>query len=506
MLFNSFEFIFVFLPVCAVVYHVALGALGRRAAMAWLIAASLFFYGYERPAFSALLAASVLFNYAVGAALARGRGGRALLVFGVAANLGILAYFKYFNFFINPMSVEAGHGFATVNLLLPAGISFYTLERIAHLVEHSRGRAGAPDFLSFCGAATFFPRLTAGPIVYHNELIPQMQSNERAGVSIQDISVGITMFAIGLFKKEFLAASAAPIVDIVFKHAGAGDAITIFEAWAAAFAFVIQIFFDFSGYTDMAMGCARIFGFRLPVNFNRPFAAADIIDFWRRWHITLSRFLRDYVYFPLGGGRRGAARRYVNIMITMLLCGLWHGSGWNFIAWGVAFGGVVVATHAWRRVRPRPDAPGMLRGQFQIALTFIIVAAAGVLFRAETMRAAADMFHAMFGFNGVSLPPELAGALGFARGFIQFNGLTTTGMNLPGALLTLTALYAACRLLPTTQEFLARFDPALGFEPAHAARGPRWAPSWQWALPMAAIAVAGLCGLFDVSHFIYFRF
>lgn len=498
---NSFVFLLAFLPASAVVYHAACRTLGRRAAVAWLIAASLFFYGYERPAFSALLAASVVFNYAVGAALARGRGGRTLLIFGVAANLGIIAFFKYFNFFINP-----GHGFAAVNLLLPAGISFYTLERIAHLVEQSRGRAAAPDFLCFCGAAAFFPRLTAGPIVYHDELMPQMHGSERKGISLQDVSAGLTMFAIGLFKKEILAAAAAPIVDIVFKHAQAGDAVTIFEAWAAAFAFLIQIFFDFSGYTDMALGSARIFGFRLPVNFNRPFAASDIIDFWRRWHITLSRFLRDYVYFPLGGGRPGNARRYLNIMITMLVCGLWHGSGWNFIAWGGLLGLFIIITHTLQRASGS-RAPGAgIRARLAALIPFVLVSAATTLVRAEDVTSAAGMFRAMLGFNGISLPPELAGPLRFLGGPVVFHGLTTTGMNLPGALFTLTALYAACRLLPTTQEFLARFEPALGFDPPQAARGVRWAPTWKWALPMAALAAAGLSGLFEVSHFIYFRF
>jgi len=351
VLFNSYAFLFVFLPATLLVFMAARRG-GPGLALGALTLASLGFYGWWDPRFLALLLGSAVANFAFGRALmARPADARRpWLVAGVVFNLGLLGWFKYAGF-LSANLAALGAPTPVLDIVLPVGISFFTFQQIAYLVDVSRGlsdRYGFRDYLLF---VAFFPQLIAGPIVHHREMMPQLLTGR--GPRAEDFAIGATLFAAGLFKKVVLADSLAPFASPVFAAADAGLAVTTAEAWGAALAYALQLYFDFSGYSDMALGLARLFGVRLPINFDSPYQATSLIDFWRRWHMTLSRFLRDYLYIPLGGNRQGPARRWVNLMITMALGGLWHGAGWGFLIWGLIHGAGLAANHAWRSAAPR---------------------------------------------------------------------------------------------------------------------------------------------------------
>ena len=346
MLFNSFVFIFAFLPAVLIGFHL-LARKGRYdEALAWLVLASLFFYGWWKPPYLALLIGSVCFNYCLGAALER-RHSKPVLIAGIIGNLGSIGYFKYYNFFVGNLSGIWGVDWQFEEIILPLGISFFTFQQITFLVDAYRGSAKSCGFLRYCLFVTFFPQLVAGPIVHHKEILPQFAEGRALKITAYNLYVGITLFVIGLFKKVVLADNIAPYADGVFRAAEDGVALTFFESWAGSLAYTFQLYFDFSGYSDMAIGLGRMFGFGLPINFFSPYKARNIIEFWRRWHITLSRFLREYLYIPLGGNRKGHYRHYANLMITMFLGGLWHGAGWTFIIWGGLHGLFLCINHSW---------------------------------------------------------------------------------------------------------------------------------------------------------------
>jgi|SaaInlStandDraft_6_1057023.scaffolds.fasta_scaffold27026_2 alginate O-acetyltransferase complex protein AlgI len=331
MLFNSYIFIFLFLPIVLLGFHL-IGKQGHhRVAIAWLVGVSLFFYGWWNPAYLGLMLVSILFNYGVGVSL--GRTPRKLskkpvLIFGVVVNLALLGYFKYANFFVDSLNSITGTNIVLLQVILPLAISFFTFQQIAYLIDAWRGETKEYNFLHYCLFVTFFPQLIAGPIVHHKEMLPQFAKDVVYKLRSKHIAIGLTVFSIGLFKKVVLADGVSVYATPMFDAAEAGVLLTFFEAWGGALAYSFQLYFDFSGYSDMAIGLARMFGIRLPLNFNSPYKATSIIDFWRRWHITLSRFLRDYLYIPLGGSRcRGEPRRFINVMVTMVLGGLWHGAG-----------------------------------------------------------------------------------------------------------------------------------------------------------------------------------
>jgi alginate O-acetyltransferase complex protein AlgI len=443
MLFNSSVFVFAFLPITLIGFFL-IGSQGwRRAAMAWLVLASMFFYGWFRWQYLLLFAILVLFNYYYGVKLAherrRGRANRASLAVGLAVNLLVLAYFKYANFFITNTNWAFGSHFSLLNIVLPLGISFFTFQKIAYLVDAYRGDAEEYSLLDFSLFVMYFPQLIAGPIVHHKEMIPQFRRPAILRPSAADLATGLTLFTIGLVKKIIIADTVVGWSDPVFAAARAGSVLPLAEAWTGAIAFSFQIYFDFSGYTDMALGLALMIGIRLPLNFNSPYKATGIIDFWRRWHMTLSRFLRDYVYFPLGGNRRGKPRRYVNLMATMLLGGLWHGAAWTFVAWGGLHGLYLIVNHAWRALRGRrPEDAGVVEVWAARIVTFLAVVVAWVFFRAEG-------FHAAFRM---------------VRGMIGMNGITTPGQA-PSHLAELLILLVMVWLLPNSQELLSRFRPTI---------------------------------------------
>ncbi len=415
MLFNSIEFIFVFLPVVLLVFYM-IGSYGNhRVAISWLVGASLFFYGWWNPAYLGLILASILFNYAMGAALVSGNGrshARYLLAVGVACNLAILAYFKYANFFVENLNTLSGSSYHLETIILPLAISFFTFQQITFLVDASRGETREYNFLHYSLFVTFFPQLIAGPIVHHREMLPQFAKNSIYRINQSNLAIGLAIFLLGLFKKVVLADGVAAYATPVFDAAESGVVITFFEAWAGALAYTFQLYFDFSGYSDMAIGIARMFNINLPLNFNSPYKAVNIIEFWRRWHMTLSRFLRDYLYFPLGGNRKGQPRRYVNLMITMLLGGLWHGAGWTFVAWGFMHGIFLVINHAWHGLRrllgSEPGSLGFPGRSVAWLVTFLSVVVSWVMFRAESFESATNILQGMAGMNGFILPAQVA--------------------------------------------------------------------------------------------------
>ena len=389
-------------------------AIGKRGhhkyAISWLVGASLFFYGWWNPAYLGLILVSILFNYVTGTALRYpGRHGsnKGLLILGVAGNLGLLGYFKYANFFVSNLNSILAADFHLETIILPLAISFFTFQQITYLVDSYRGETHEPNFLRYCLFVTFFPQLIAGPIVHHKEMIPQYAKDRVYSLNPKLFAAGITLFVIGLFKKVVLADGIAAYATPVFNAAEVGAALTFFEAWIGALAYTFQLYFDFSGYSDMAIGLGGMFGIQLPWNFNSPYKAKNIIEFWRRWHITLSRFLKDYVYIPLGGNRKGRVRRYLNVMITMVLGGLWHGAGWTFVIWGTLHGLYLLINHGWRALRQAlghdlNSTSWWGRGMAQV-VTFTAVVVGWVFFRSETLGGAIHILLTMFGANGLSL-------------------------------------------------------------------------------------------------------
>ena len=353
MLFNSYAFIFIFLPITMVGYWL-LVRWWPDTCVVWLSAASLAFYAGWNPRYIPLLMASVVGNYAFSKLIRRARrtsGRRAfgILTCAIVSNLALLGYFKYANFFVEVVQEATGLNYSVGAIILPLGISFFTFTQIAFLVDLSRGETSNLSFPKYFLFVTFFPHLIAGPILHHASIIPQFSwpRDQRK----RDLEVGIAIFIFGLFKKVIIADSLTKFVTPVFDIAAQGHGLGLVESWAGVVAFSLQLYFDFSGYSDMAIGLARMCGVRFPLNCASPYKAHNIIGFWRRWHMTLSQFLRDYLYIPLGGNRRGSARRYINLIVTMVLGGLWHGASWTFVLWGTLHGIYLVLNHAWQFCR-----------------------------------------------------------------------------------------------------------------------------------------------------------
>jgi len=409
MLFNSPPFLFVFLPVTLLTTWAGLRLFGRTAGVAVLIAASLVFYASWHVWAVAVLLASTAANLVVAYGLIgadRLMVRRGMLVAGLLANVAVLGYFKYTNFFIANLDRISGLDIPLAKIVLPLGISFYTFQKIGFLVDVYERKITEIRPLEFLLMVSFFPQLIAGPIVHYRDIVPQLMRSLR--VEARSIALGLSLFAVGLAKKAVLADALAVYARPRFLEAAHGP-VEFFSGWIGALSYTFQIYFDFSGYCDMAIGLALMFNIVLPVNFNSPYKSASIIDFWRTWHMTLSRFLRDYVYVPLGGNRRGSLRRYVNLLLVMLVGGLWHGAAWTFVAWGAIHGAYLLVNHLWR-------AAGLALPRFLAwPLTFLAVAVAWVPFRAESLAAAFRMLKGMAGMGGFQLPYLVAAALHVTR-------------------------------------------------------------------------------------------
>lgn len=418
MLFSSQIFLLVFLPAVVFAYHAAPAR--RDVRLVLLLVASFVFYGWWDPRFLPLLGGTIAVNWLAVRAWAATRRG-AVLIAAVVFNLGLLGLFKYANFFAESVLSLAGVAFEPWTIVLPLGISFFTFQQISYLVDLKRGEAEPYGLIEYACFVSFFPQLIAGPIVRHNELIPQFARAPAAAADFERIGRGLALFVLGLGKKVLLADELAPIADAGFDFA-AGGAPGTAAAWQAALAYSLQLYFDFSAYSDMAMGLAALFGFDLPLNFDAPYRALSIREFWRRWHMTLSRFLRDYLYIPLGGSRAGSARTLAAIMGTMLMCGLWHGAGWTFVAWGGLHGAAVVVNRAWlAHGRPLPPALAW-------ALTLLFVIVGWVLFRAEDFGTAMTVLEAMAGAGGAVLADDEAWWLVAAGSVLALFGPTNVAL------------------------------------------------------------------------------
>lgn len=517
MLFNSAEFLFLYLPILLFVFF-QVGKHSHRLAATWLTAGSLFFYGWWNPIYLGLLLASIIFNFLLGYTIAKGsdigsRRRKRLLVFGLVGNLALLGYYKYANFFIDTFNAALGAEYGFAEIILPLGISFFTFTQIAFLVDAARGEAKEFDFIHYGLFVTYFPHLIAGPVLHHKEMMPQFRQSAVYRFNHEFFTVGLTVFALGLFKKVVLADGVAPYAAPVFAMAEAGESLHLFQAWGGALAYTLQLYFDFSGYSDMAIGLSYMIGVRLPLNFNSPYKAASITEFWRRWHMTLSRFLRDYLYIPLGGNRKGDARRYINLMATMLLGGLWHGAGWTFVIWGGLHGIYLVIHQAWLGLRKRLGhdlAQSTSLGRvFGVGLTFVVVVIGWVFFRAQSFDGALAVLRAMFGFNGVTLPDAIALRLGEVAPLLVKVGVVFTpggGGNFVMNYLWIVALLPIVFLAPNTQQIMVRFKPALDCPHAGQHNQFVWRPGRGWAVLMAVVLTAGLLSLAQPSEFLYFQF
>lgn len=432
MIFNSFEFIFVFLPIVLLLYYL-IGRIHIPFAKAWLLVASLFFYAYWNPAYLPLVLVSMIVNYVIGTYIGRSEKPKlrkTFLVIGIVFNVGLLSYYKYFDFFIKNVNGLFETNLPLLQLVLPLAISFYTFTQIAYLIDSYRMETKEYNFLNYGLFVTFFPHLIAGPIVHHKQLAPQFNERESYFISYQNISKGLLIFAIGLFKKVGIA-------DVFANWANTGysnvDSLTFVDSWITTLSYTLQLYFDFSGYSDMAIGLALLFNIVMPINFNSPYKALDIQDFWRRWHITLSHFLTTYLYIPLGGNRKGASRTYINIFIIFLVSGIWHGAGWTFVIWGVMHGLASVICRWWKRAGySMPKVMAWIT-------TFLFVHLAWVFFRAVSFGEAITVLKAMFGFSGFYLPTSIRqwvpglsaewfAALPFADPPLQLIGIILIGL------------------------------------------------------------------------------
>jgi alginate O-acetyltransferase complex protein AlgI len=529
MLFNSHEFLFLFLPATLLGFYL-LGRTSRQAAILWLILTSLVFYGWWRPLNILIIAPSIAINYLLASFLFRlsQKGdspslSRAVLLIGILFNVVFLGFFKYADFVYGTVNDVFGANLILLHVILPLGISFITFQKIAFLIDVQAGRVKAFTFREYCTFVLFFPQLIAGPIVHYREMMPQFAA-ATCRFDKENFAVGLTLLFFGLFKKGVLADNIAPLITPIYQHSAAGGQTSFLLAWMAAVGFTLQIYFDFSGYTDMALGLGRFFGIKLPPNFNSPLKASSIIDFWLRWHITLTRFLTAYIYNPLVlsltrrraakgqpgfGGRNPPVGAFVSLLIgplimTMFISGLWHGAGYGFIIWGLIHGVYLVVNHGWRvyaahRWRDRAAYARVMKPAGW-ALSFVSVTTAMIFFRAATVRSAVDLVKGVFGLNGAALPHGAAAIT------------ATYGTDIKLAAMWVAILLFIALVCPNTLEILAPYEPALGVKPASTApalggfRIPAWGPSLPWAVAISALAAVAIFYTGGPSEFLYWQF
>ncbi len=507
MLFSSYVFVFCFLPVVLAGFAVLARFSGREAAALWLVAASFFFYGWWNPAFVPLLAGSIAFNYALGRLidLARpsSRTQSVLLGFGIACNLAALVYFKYLASILGFLRLHGWTGLALNDPALPLGISFFTFTQIGFLIDLRHGAVREKGLASYLLFVTFFPHLIAGPVLHHREMMPQFAAAATYRLSGESILVGLTIFSIGLAKKV-LADQLSTIAAAGFSGA---DGLALLPAWEAALGYSLQLYFDFSGYSDMAIGIARLFNIRFPANFNSPYKAQSVIDYWQRWHMTLTRYLTLYLYNPtsLWIARRRAARglpmgRHLSAsgfaatvvfptFLTVTLAGIWHGSGLTFLVFGLLHAIYLSVNHAWRTFRPASFKParGAAASCRRILLTYLCVLVGAVVFRADTLADAGGVLSGMLGVNGLGLPG------------LMHERLFTIARD--WALLAFAAIVVFAA--PNTQHIMRHFAPVLN---TVVGGGRAWRPSLGWALAFGSLGALGLLGIGGSAEFLYFQF
>lgn len=492
MLFNSPIYLFLFLPAVFTVYFGLNKYRRYRTSRFFLLGSSLYFYSFWNVIhLLRIVFLSMFFNYWVGAVLSKKEGWfsnerhrKFLLYFGIAANLISLAYFKYMDFFIENINLLFSSHFPLLHIVLPLGISFFTFQEIAYLVDSYRGKTRGYGFVDYALFVTFFPQLIAGPIVHHKEMMEQFEKEENYHLNYQNIAFGFFFLVLGLFKKVVIADTFALWATNGFDHyQGAFD---FFDAWTVSLSYTFQLYFDFSGYSDMAMGAARLFNIRLPINFNSPYKAMDIQDFWKRWHMTLGRFMRDYMYIPLGGNRVNWLRTVLNLFIVFLLGGIWHGAGWTFVIWGLLHGGAMVIFRAWQKwgiALPKVAA---------WFITFNFINAGWIFFRADTVSDAFRVFTGMAGLNGIKLPlraqPLLDGLkyIGIEFSKETFAASQADPFNLVGWLLAVSVIAV---FFKNSHELALKFN-----------------TNPYYLVALVLLFVVSFYSMSNYSEFIYFRF
>ncbi|MGD6816380.1 MBOAT family O-acyltransferase [Metabacillus sp. 113a] len=484
MLFNTFEFIFFFLPIVWIGYFLLKKVKLVTGAKLWLIAGSLFFYSWWNIAYLPLLLGSLFVNFGIGTLLSKKDTEihrKAVLTWGIVLNAALLGYFKYSDFFLMNVNAVMPGELSLLNLALPLAISFFTFQQIAYLVDAYRFEAKDYTFLDYALFVTFFPQLIAGPIVHHKEVMPQFEKMKNHGIQLNNVSAGLFIFTMGLFKKVGIADTLSVFVNEGFRQP---ESLTFIEGWAVSLSYTFQLYYDFSGYSDMAIGAALLFNIKLPVNFFSPYKALSIQDFWRRWHMTLSQFLTKYIYIPLGGNRKGRVRTLQNIMIVFLISGFWHGAGWTFIFWGFLHGLASVVQNIWKSF-------GLKLNKYAAwFITFNFVNAAWVFFKAETMTDAWLVLKSMAGLNGfvvssAVMPPAWAE-------FFQSIGAGTANFSISMEQWDLWFLFAVLILtlsLKNSIQWKEQFKPTIAYSVA-----------------IAVLFSYSILNLTKISEFIYFNF
>jgi len=486
MLFNSHEYIFIFLPLTLVLYF----ALNRYrmtiASRAWLVVMSLVFYSWWDVKYLPLILCSMMFNYGLGTVISRygeigGRKRKLLLVMGIVVNVLLLGYYKYTDFVIMNINWLFGTDIGLRRIVLPLGISFFTFTQIAYLVDAYKAKAKEYDLLNYALFVTYFPHLLAGPIIHHREMMPQFESLRNKLLNYRNLAMGIFLFSIGLFKKVVIADKFALWANAGFDGA---ESLTMMEAWATSLSYTFQLYFDFSGYTDMALGSSYMFNIKLPINFHSPYKALDIQDFWRRWHMTLSRFLREYIYIPLGGNRYGDNRMYMALMATFLIGGIWHGAGWTFVFWGFLHGAGIVIHRIWKK--HGLSMPKVLAW----LVTFNFVNIAWVFFRAKSWGDAMKVLGGMFGMNGIVLPHNMEKYLVWLGEYgIRFGSWMSSikGFGDPSFYIIFFTLF--CASMPNSNELVEKFK-----------------PNWKYLVFSIGLTIWALTNMSKISEFLYFNF
>ncbi len=515
MLFNSHIFLFVFLPtLLLLVFVLSKTVSNRNIFFGAVFLASLLFYAYHKPEYVVLIVLSILINYLFYLAFSK-YSKKSILFLAVFLNLLVLSIFKYTKFVVDNLNSAAGVDIAPVDITLPLAISFFTFQQISFLVENFRDRQANVSFIRYALYISFFPQLIAGPIVRFSEFFPQFDNFCKNDRSRANISIGLSIFAIGLFKKVVIADKVGITADSVFAVAGQDGSLTLLPAWLGVVSYSLQIYFDFSGYSDMAVGLARLFGIKLPINFNSPYQATSIIDFWRRWHITLSFFLRDFVYKPLGGSRFGAAAFVRNLFVTMLLAGLWHGAGWTFVFWGGLHGFYLAVNHLARRFLP----PLHIGTFAKVVMLNFFVLIAWVPFRAPDFETTVLYWRAMSGMNGIALPTFLKPHLGemlthIGLEAIRFESVLfahvfPVGYSVFGLIPLVVGLLIAF-LFPNTSSIFRRYQPVISLH-GHTLESGRfgflaWRPTGLWALFVALVFATSIVLQGKPNEFLYFQF
>ena len=487
MLFNSYEFIFAFLPITFFIYFYLNSKRLTELSKGFLVFSSLFFYSWWNIAYLPLILGSMLFNYIIGVSLSKNKehkkvSKKTLMFVGVVANLALLGYYKYSDFFISNINYITGLHIKLLHLALPLAISFFTFQQIAYIVDSYRGETKEYDFLNYALFVTFFPQLIAGPIVHHKEMMPQFANIRNKTKNYRNISMGLFIFSIGLFKKVIIADTFG-----IWASAGFDKSITLtfFEAWSTSLAYTFQLYFDFSGYTDMAIGAALLFNIKLPINFNSPYKALSIQDFWRRWHITLSRFLKDYIYIPLGGNRKGKLRTYYNLMVTFILAGLWHGAGWTFVFWGTLHGIALVIHRIWKNL-------GFTMHKYLAwFITFNFINIGWVFFRAKEWKDAIKVLKGMMGVNGVVVDKGLHKVIEFLHleQYITYGKLFRLTADKHGSIKWIIVALIIVLITKNSNQLTNQFK-----------------PTKKLALFAAIIFVYAVFNISSVSEFLYFNF